>query len=106
LRYHAEARWLSQGKVLKRFLELGEICQFMENKGKYTKKLRDKKFLCNVAFLCGISCHVDLLNMQLQVGCAFISDMHATVRAFTTQLSLWDTQMRQSNLNRFLAART
>lgn len=53
LPHHTEVRWLSQRKVLEIFFELREeICEFMESKGKDTTELRNKKFLCEVAFLC------------------------------------------------------
>ena len=46
------------GKVLERFFELREeICEFMESKGKDTSELRNKSFLCDVAFMCDITSH-------------------------------------------------
>ncbi|XP_059801780.1 general transcription factor II-I repeat domain-containing protein 2B-like [Hypanus sabinus] len=103
----AEVRWLSQGKVLRRCFELREeICQFMESKGKDTTELRDKKLLCEMAFLCDITSHLNALNLQLQGLGRVITDMYAAVRAFKTKLRLWETQMQQENLSHFLCCRT
>lgn len=100
LPYHTEVRWLSQGKVLEIFFQLREeICEFMESKG--TTELRNKTFLCEVAFLCDITSHLNALNLQLQGRGRVITDMYATVRAFKTKLRLWETQMLQENLSHF-----
>ncbi|KAJ3590894.1 hypothetical protein NHX12_008842 [Muraenolepis orangiensis] len=73
----------------------------MESKGKDTSELRNKKFLCEVAFLCDITSHLNALNLQLQGRGRVITDMYATVRAFKTKLRLWETQILQENLSHF-----
>ena len=78
----------------------------MESKGKCTTELRDKKFLCELAFLCDILSHLNGLNMQLQGWGHVITDMYAAVRAFKTKLCLWETQMLQGNLGHFPCCQT
>ena len=58
-------------------------------------------FLCEVAFLCDITSHLNALNLQLHGRGRVITDMYATVRAFKTKLRLWETQMLQENLSHF-----
>ena len=73
----------------------------MEIKGKATSELRNKTFLCDVAFLCDITSHLNALNLQLQGRGHIITDMYATGRAFKTKLCLWETQILQENLSHF-----
>ena len=102
--YHPEVKWLSRGKVLNRCFELQEeICQFMENKGKDTTELKDKTFLCELAFLSDIVSHLNVLNLQLQGkgrGEHIITDMYSAVNAFKTKLYLRKTLL-QENLGHF-----
>ncbi|CAF88181.1 unnamed protein product, partial [Tetraodon nigroviridis] len=88
----------TQGKVLHRCFELREeICLFLDNKGKDTTQLRDERFLCEMAFLCDITSHLNAVNLQLQGRGRVISDMYRTVKAFQTKRTLWEAQMPKEN---------
>ena len=66
LLYHTEVRWLSHGKVLKRFFALrSEISLFMKMKNKAIPLLDDPTFQCSLAFLTDIRHHVNELNVKL-----------------------------------------
>lgn len=62
--------------------------------------------MCEMAFLCDITSHLNVMNLQLQGRGRVISDMYGTVKAFKTKLSLWETQMRKENLSHFPSCQT
>ena len=67
LLYHTEERWLSRGKVLKRFFAFrNKIALFMETKNKPVPSLADSTFQCILAFLTDIMQHLNELNLKLQ----------------------------------------
>jgi hypothetical protein len=64
---HTEVRWLSSGRVLQRFVALGdEIIQFLENYPRKFPELHDDKWNNDLYFLCDITCHLNEINLQLQ----------------------------------------
>ena len=66
--HHTEVRWLSRRKVLSRCFETREgTFQLMESK-EVTAEIRDKKFLCALAFLSDIVSHLMCLTCSFGDG--------------------------------------
>nr|XP_021321998.1 LOW QUALITY PROTEIN: general transcription factor II-I repeat domain-containing protein 2B-like [Danio rerio] len=104
--YFTEVRWLSRGNVLKRFFELREeVKAFMEKDGKAVSELSDHKWLMDLAFLVDITHKLNILNKMLQGQGQLVSAAYDNVRAFSTKLVLWKSQLSQTNLCHFPACK-
>lgn len=102
LLYHTEVRWLSRGKVLKRFFALrDEIASFIKMKNKAVPLLTDSTFQCNLAFLTDITDHLNALNLKLQGKKQIITQMYDNVKSFKVKLRLWMKQLGEGNLAHF-----
>ncbi|KAK9533296.1 hypothetical protein VZT92_008423 [Zoarces viviparus] len=66
---HCTVRWLSKVQVLSRFFELLDAVKlFMEEKDKDYPELSDLEWIMDLAFLVDMLCHLDRLNLTLQVA--------------------------------------
>lgn len=98
LPYHTDIRWLSRGAVLKRFFELREeIGQFMTKKGKPVMELQSEQWLQDLAFMVDMSEHLNNLNKMLQGRKKMITQYFDNIRAFKLKLTLWETQLANSD---------
>ncbi|KAK0137979.1 General transcription factor II-I repeat domain-containing protein 2B [Merluccius polli] len=99
VRYHTAVRWLSLGKVLKRFWVLkSEIKEFCEMKGKTIPELSDKDWVADLTFAVDVTAMMNELNTQLQGKGLFAHEMHSHVKAFMTKLQFISRQLGSNNL--------
>ena len=104
--YFTEVCWLSRGKVLKRFFELrAQVKAYMEKDGMTVPVLSDPKWLMDLAFLVDITQELNVLNKKLQGQGQLVSVAYDSVRAFSTKLVLWKSQLSQTNLCHFPACK-
>jgi hypothetical protein len=105
--YFTEVRWLSRGNVLKRFFELrAEIKTFMEKNGVDVHMLSDSIWLMDLAFLVDITQELNILNKKLQGQGQLVNVAYDNIRAFSTKLMLWKSQLANTNLNHFQSCKS
>uniref|UniRef100_A0A673JDS5 HAT C-terminal dimerisation domain-containing protein n=1 Tax=Sinocyclocheilus rhinocerous TaxID=307959 RepID=A0A673JDS5_9TELE len=100
--YHQEVRWLSRGKVLRRFFDLhDEIRVLQESKNGNIQVSTEKKWLSDLAFLVDVTELLNVLNVQLQGKDQIIPQLFDHVRAFKQKLLLLRRHLSAGNLAHF-----
>ncbi|XP_073332529.1 general transcription factor II-I repeat domain-containing protein 2-like [Pagrus major] len=94
--YYTEIRWLSRGRVLRRFYDLlPEINTFLQSKGEMVQELTDQEWKWHLAFLTDVTEMLNHLNVQLQGKGKLISDMYSPIKAFEVKLVLLVQQVQK-----------
>lgn len=102
--FYCEVRWLSKGKMLKRFYELREEVQtFMEMKGRpeLVQPLEDDAWLSDFAFLVDITSYLNELNTNMQKQGQFVHELFTHIKSFQSKLRLWENQILMGNTYHF-----
>ena len=84
---HSEVRWLSRGRVLKRFNDvLPAILQFFKERDEPIPELENSTWLRDFGFLVDITEKLNELNLQLQGRDKELAEMISDINAFITKL--------------------
>ena len=87
LLYFTKVRWLSKGRLLRRFYNL--------------RKEVNESWLCDLAFLINITTHLNDLNTKLQQNDQYANDMYGYIQAFQNKLRLWKAHIQKGDISYF-----
>lgn len=99
---HNNVRWLSKGRVLKRFWAIrNELQEFLSQQKsakaeQFLEFLRDAGKMETVAFLTDITHHLNDLNLKLQGKNSTVCGLMSEVRAFQRKLELYKSDIQVS----------
>ena len=100
--FHAEVRWLSRGKVLKRFFNLrNEIKLFTAERNADFPEIDDFDWWLKVALLTDVTEILNKLQTDLQGENKIISEMNSKVFAFVEKLKLYLEECNENNYSSF-----
>ncbi|GFS55224.1 general transcription factor II-I repeat domain-containing protein 2 [Trichonephila inaurata madagascariensis] len=101
LPYHIAVRWLSCGKVLKRFFELrAEIEFFLNEKQRTFADLENSEWMWKLAFYVDLTNHMNELNLRLQ-GENHLPDLYTNIKSFRQKIILLQSQLRKKCFTHF-----
>jgi hypothetical protein len=81
---HSEVRWLSRDEVLKRLVELKEVCRFLQDSGSpLYQQFLDKKWLALLSYVSDTSDKLNVLHPLFQVQMQPSFRIFDKVSAFT-----------------------
>lgn len=98
----SEVRWLSRGRVLKRFNDvLPAIIEFFKQRDEPIQELENSTWLENFGFLVDITEKLNELNLQLQGRDKELWEMISDIKAFTKKLEFWEQNLINGDTKHF-----
>ena len=95
---HTEIRWLSKGRILKRFLALlGEIKEIMQSREEDTSLLDNTEWLLDHAFLTDVTEKLKNLNCELQGTGKIVTNMISAVKAFKAKMNIFSVHLQRKS---------
>ena len=107
LAYFSEVHWLSKDSTLQRFYELRkEVVLFLKSKGRPMAEMKDKSWVCDLAFWIDTTTRMNELNIKLQQKAQYVSEMYGKkgIKGFTKQvetLARTHTECKSRSLSNF-----
>ena len=104
LLYHSEIRWLSQGKVLQRIVELKDELRIylIDKNHKLADRFCDYSWICTLSYLADFFGKVNDLTMSLQGKSTNILLLNTKLQAFQEKLSVWLQCFTQGSTTMFI----
>ncbi|XP_008052733.1 zinc finger MYM-type protein 6 [Carlito syrichta] len=100
---HAEVRWISRGRILKRLFELRhEIEIFLNQKhSDLAKYFHDEEWVAKLAYLSDIFSLVNELNLSLQGTLTTFFNLYNKIDVFKKKLKMWLKRTQENDYDMF-----